>query len=125
MFPVVTLGEHYPEIDHYFGIACLGVHGDGGFSEYFVTNENQIVLIPEELGLDKAALADPLSVSSEGIKEGNIKERDVVAIFGYGPIRLFAIPAAKAAGAKEIFAFDLRDGRLRSWSYLYVKYKRK
>jgi (R,R)-butanediol dehydrogenase / meso-butanediol dehydrogenase / diacetyl reductase len=112
VFPVVTLGKHDPEIDRYYGLACLGIHGDGGFSEYFVTSKDQIIPIPEELGLDKAALVEPLSVSYQAMKEGSVKQGDVVAIFGCGPIGLLAIAAAKALGAKEIFAFDLSDGRL-------------
>jgi (R,R)-butanediol dehydrogenase / meso-butanediol dehydrogenase / diacetyl reductase len=110
--PVTTRGNHAAEIDRYYEFYSLGLHTDGSFAEYVVTNTKNVVRVPEELPLDKAALTEPLSVSAQAIKEGEVKEGDTVAIFGCGPIGLFAIVAAKAAGAREIYAFDLSDERL-------------
>jgi (R,R)-butanediol dehydrogenase / meso-butanediol dehydrogenase / diacetyl reductase len=110
--PVTTRGNHAAEIDRYYEFYSLGLHTDGSFAEYVVSNTKNVVRVPEELPLDKAALTEPLSVSAQAVKEGEVKEGDTVAIFGCGPIGLFAIVAAKAAGAKEIYAFDLSDERL-------------
>ncbi|WP_156290685.1 2,3-butanediol dehydrogenase [Oceanobacillus salinisoli] len=110
--PVVTSGKHSPEIDRYYEFYSAGLHADGSFAEYVVAQEGNVVSIPDGLPLDKAALVEPLSVAAQAIKEGEVKEGDTVAIFGCGPIGLFAVVAAKAAGAKEILAFDLSDERL-------------
>lgn len=110
--PVKTYGKNPPEVDRYDGIGSLGLHTDGSFAEYVVIEEQNVIAIPSDLPLDKAALVEPLSVSAQAIKEGKVKEGDSVAIFGCGPIGLFAIIAAKAAGAKDIYAFDLTDERL-------------
>lgn len=110
--PVVTSGNHDPEIDRYYEFYSAGLHTDGSFAEYFVAYEGNVVAIPDSLSLEKAALVEPLSVAAQAVKEAAIKDGDVVAVFGAGPIGLFAIVAAKAAGAKEILAFDLSDERL-------------
>ncbi|WP_163971190.1 2,3-butanediol dehydrogenase [Oceanobacillus halotolerans] len=110
--PVVTSGKHSAETDRYYEFYSAGLHTDGSFAEYVVSPEGNIVPIPDDLPLDRAALVEPLSVAAQAIKEGEVKQGDTVAIFGCGPIGLFAIVAAKAAGAKEIFAFDLSDERL-------------
>ncbi|PAV31047.1 butanediol dehydrogenase [Virgibacillus profundi] len=110
--PVVTSGQHSPETDRYYEFYSAGLHTDGSFAEYVVSNEANVVPIPNELPLDKAALVEPLSVAAQAVKEAEVKEGDAVAVFGAGPIGLFTIVAAKAAGAKEIFSFDLSDERL-------------
>ncbi|WP_461183390.1 zinc-binding dehydrogenase [Virgibacillus kimchii] len=110
--PVVTSGQHAPETDRYYEFYSAGLHTDGSFAEYVVSPADKIVLISNELSLDKAAMVEPLSVAAQAIKEGEVKVGDTVAVFGSGPIGLFAIVAAKAAGAKEILAFDLSDERL-------------
>lgn len=58
-------------------------------------------------------MVEPLSVSAQAVKHAEVKAGDVVAVFGCGPIGLFAILAAKAAGANEIYAFDLVEERLK------------
>lgn len=110
--PVVTSGKHDPVIDRYYEFYSAGLHTDGSFAEYFVANEGNVVAVPDTLPLDKATLVEPLSVAAQAVKEAGIKEGDAVAVFGAGPIGLFTIVAAKAAGAKDILAFDLSDGRL-------------
>lgn len=110
--PVVTSGKHAPEVDRYYEFYSAGLHTDGSFAEYFVANEDNVVPVPDNLPLDKAALVEPLSVAAQAVKEAEVKEGDSVAVFGAGPIGLFVIVAAKAAGAKDILAFDLSDERL-------------
>ena len=110
--PVVTSGKHSPEIDRYYEFYSAGLHTDGSFAEYFVANEGNVVPIPDDLSLEKAALVEPLSVAAQAVKDAEVKEGDTVAVFGVGPIGLFAIVAAKAAGVKNILAFDLSDERL-------------
>lgn len=111
--PVVTSKKYDKSVDRYYGFYSLGLHTDGSFAEYVVIDEKNIIPVPDDLSLDKAAMAEPLSVAAQAVKHAGVKEGDVVAVFGCGPIGLFAIVAAKAAGAKEIYAFDLVDERLK------------
>lgn len=110
--PVVTTGKHSPETDRYYDFYSAGLHTDGSFAEYMISPAENVVPIPKELPLDKAALVEPLSVAAQAVKEAKVKDGDTIAVFGCGPIGLFVIVAAKAAGAKEILAFDLSEDRL-------------
>ncbi|WP_127537030.1 2,3-butanediol dehydrogenase [Paenibacillus illinoisensis] len=110
--PVYTPGKLPAEIDRYTGLGSLGLHTDGGFAEYAVVSETNVVQIPDSMPLDKAALVEPLAVAAQAVKDGSVKPGDAVAVFGCGPIGLLTIVAAKAAGAKEIYAFDLSDEKL-------------
>ncbi|WAA13857.1 zinc-binding dehydrogenase [Fervidibacillus halotolerans] len=110
--PVVLPGKYDESVDRYYGFYSIGLHTDGSFTEYVVIDEKNIIPVPEDLPFDKAALAEPLSVSYQAVKHAGVKEGNVVAIFSCGPIELLAIIAAKAAGAKEIYAFDLVEERL-------------
>lgn len=112
VYPLTTSKENDDAVDRYYEFYSMGLHTDGGYAEYAVLDQENAVKIKDELPLDKAALAEPFSVSTQAVKDGGVSEGDVVAIFGAGPIGLFAIAAAVARGAKEIFAFDLSDTRL-------------
>lgn len=48
----------------------------------------------------------------QAVRESEMRFGESVAIFGAGPIGLANVIAARAAGAKEIFVFDLSDKRL-------------
>lgn len=111
--PLLTKGEHKePLVDMYKGFGFVGLNADGGFADYVVVNEKNIVTLPEDMSLEHAALIEPTAVAVQGIRESGLKFGESVAVFGAGPIGLLTIIAAKAAGAKEIFAFDLSENRL-------------
>lgn len=77
---------------------------NGGMAELHVSPEERLHKIPKELTDDEAALVEPVSVAYHAIwgRGGGIAPHDRVGIFGAGPIGLFAMQAAKVAGAKVI-----------------------
>ena len=111
--PLIISGKHKePLVDMYNGFAFVGLSSDGGFADFVVVDEKNVVKLPGDMSLKTAALLEPTAVAVQGIKESGLKFGDSVAVFGAGPIGLLTIIAAKAAGAKEIFAFDLSETRL-------------
>lgn len=64
------------------------------------------------MSLEVAALIEPTAVAVQAVKESGLQFGESVAVFGAGPIGLLTIIAARAAGAKEIIAFDLSETRL-------------
>lgn len=113
---------HIPCDDCYFCLSgmrhiCLhmkvyGVHSQGIFSEYTVVPEPCAVKIPEEVPFPAAAMMEPCGVAVHGLSKGTVSGRSV-AIFGCGPIGLFAVQAAAAYGAARIYAVDLNENRLK------------
>jgi L-idonate 5-dehydrogenase len=96
----------------YLGSASTNPHTQGAMSEYFIARKDALRILPEELSLDVAALAEPLGVALHGINiAGEVKGKDIL-ISGSGPIGLMVIAASKILGANSITATDVLDSAL-------------
>ncbi len=96
----------------FLGSAMRFPHVQGGFRERLVCSEAQAVLLPEQLSLELAAFAEPLSVCLHAANQaGELMGRRVL-VTGSGPIGALAILVARHAGAREIVATDLADAPL-------------
>lgn len=85
--------------------------GAGGFAENAVVPEQQVHILPESIPIEQGALVEPLAVGLHAVRQSGMQSGDTVAMFGCGPIGLTVIRAAKAAGAKRIFASEPNDTR--------------
>jgi len=72
-----------------------------------------LVRLPEEITDDQAVLmSDILPTSYMAAVMAEVKPSDTVAIFGCGPVGLFAIACAQHLGAGRVFAVDDVESRL-------------
>jgi threonine dehydrogenase-like Zn-dependent dehydrogenase len=72
-----------------------------------------LVKLPDEIADDQAILmSDVLPTSYMAAVMAEVKPSDTVAIFGCGPVGLFAITCAQHLGAGRVFAVDNVDSRL-------------
>ena len=97
----------------------------GGMAEnMYVVPRSSIYRIPDDMPSDLAVLTEPLAVATKGLerayepgvpyaREGFGIGKSVV-VQGIGPIGLFAVVAARAAGAGMIIAIDSVDLRLKA-----------
>ena len=92
-------------------MAILGVHTDGAFAEYTCLPDACAWKLPSGTSPELGAILEPLGVAVHGVLVDRIDNKSV-AIFGCGPIGLFAVGAANAAGASKIFALDVVPVRL-------------
>jgi len=76
----------------------------GGFAEYMKRKAIGCYTVPDSMSWEEAALVEPLAVSIHGVRRGQMKGGEVVAVLGSGNIGLTAIAAARALGAGKIFA---------------------
>jgi L-idonate 5-dehydrogenase len=91
----------------YLGSAAHRPHVQGGFANRIVMAVDQLFVLPAGLPLDRAVLAEPLSVALHAVAQaGDVKGRSVL-VSGAGPIGLLVIAALKEAGAAHIIATDL------------------
>jgi L-idonate 5-dehydrogenase len=96
----------------YFGSAAFDPHTDGGFSELKVVRAEQIRTLPDAVGTEQGALAEPLAVAMHAVKRaGELRGRDVL-VNGAGPIGSLVVAAAKYAGASTVIAADVADAPL-------------
>ncbi|HET9628338.1 MAG TPA: alcohol dehydrogenase catalytic domain-containing protein [Novosphingobium sp.] len=83
-----------------------------------VTGGVSLLPVPEGIGLDEAALVEPLAVGMHGINRGNPTADSKVAVFGCGPIGLAGILWLARRGVNNIVAVDISEARLEKASKL-------
>ena len=98
---------------------------DGGQAQYVRVPFADVgpMVIPEWLNEDDAVmLTDACPTGYQGAEMGNIKEGDVVVVFGAGPVGLFAAKSAWLMGAGRVIVVDHLDYRLlRAQSFAHAE----
>lgn len=87
-------------------VSCqnMGPSEGGGFAEYMKRKAIGCYPVPDTLSWEEAALVEPLAVSIHGVRRGDMKGGETVAVLGSGNIGLTAIAAARALGAGTVLA---------------------
>jgi L-iditol 2-dehydrogenase len=71
-----------------------------------------LILIPDNLDFDCAAMAEPASVALHALRRTGVDAGDSVAILGAGPIGIILAQWARICGAGRIFLTDVVDEKL-------------
>lgn len=84
-------------------ISVIGVHQDGGFSEYLNVPATNLLAVD---GVDpiSAALIEPFAISAHAVRRAGLQAGEHVLVVGAGPIGLGAAAIAKADGTKVVVA---------------------
>jgi len=95
-------------------LRILGVDFDGGFAEYLVLPERNAWEVDPRISPDVASVHDPFgnavhTVFVDGTADDVVT--GVVVVVGCGPIGLFALGIARAAGARLVIAVEPNDYR--------------
>jgi len=101
-----TGGQHVCE-----NLAIFGVHTDGAFAEYARVPEAVCWKLPRDASPELGSIMEPIGVGIHGVLSGEINGKSV-AVFGCGPIGIFAIQAATIWGATRVFAVEVAPARL-------------
>lgn len=89
----------------------LGVDVDGCFAPYVVVPAGSAWKNDRSIKPEFACIQDPLGNAVHATLAGEVVGRSV-AVLGCGPIGIFAVAVAKAAGAAAVYATDTRQYRL-------------
>ncbi len=86
----------------------------GGFAEFTIVNECQLVHIPKEIPMDKASLLSCGVMTGFGavVNRARVQPLSSVVIIGTGGVGLNAIQGAAFAGANPVIAIDILDNKL-------------
>ncbi|BAJ75933.1 threonine dehydrogenase [Microbacterium testaceum StLB037] len=95
----------------YLGSASTWPHTQGAASEYLVVEADMVRVLPDDLPVRRAVLAEPLAVALHALGKAGPVEGLEVLVTGSGPIGLMAVAAAVAAGAR-VTATDVLSGPL-------------
>jgi L-iditol 2-dehydrogenase len=92
-------------------LGCPG-QAEGCLMEYIVMPEKSCFQLTGKLSTDHGSISEPLAIGVYAEKKsGGVKGLNI-GIFGYGPVGMSVMLAAKAKGANKIYVTDLIDERL-------------
>jgi len=93
--------------------AMLGHHVDGGFAEAITVPARNAVPLPASIPFEHGAVLMCSSATAlHALRKGRLEAGERVAIFGSGGLGVSAVQLARALGAREVFAVDIRAEKL-------------
>lgn len=93
----------------FYGSAAVMPHIQGAFCEELIAFESQCHVVPPDMPLGVAAMAEPLAVCLHAVnRAGSLLGQDVL-ITGAGPIGALTCLAVRHAGASRITVTDIAD----------------
>ncbi|MEI2263816.1 Zn-dependent oxidoreductase [Erwinia sp. CGal63] len=115
--PVVSCGHCYPcsvgRPNVCSELQVIGVHRDGGFSDYAVAPARNAYRVPEAIPDKLASLIEPFTIAANICAFLQPQPNDVALIFGAGPMGLTAIQALKGVyKVKKVIVADRLPERL-------------
>lgn len=94
-------------------VQMIGHHIDGGYAEYIAMPARNAVPLPEEISFEEGATLMCASATAfHALRKGRVKDGETVAVFGVGGLGMSAIQLAKALGAIEVYAVDIKQDKL-------------
>lgn len=86
----------------------------GGFAEYSLTHENNLVLVGKDLPFDKACLLGCSVVTGAGaaLRSAALNAGDRIVVIGCGGVGLNVVQGGVLAGARQIVAVDVQQSKL-------------
>lgn len=97
--------------NHCENMKLMGLTVDGAFAEYVKTKEFLAFRISENVPLNHAAFAEPLSCAMNGFSRLDITPGDTCVVFGCGPIGLLFAQLARANGAR-VACIEIKEKRM-------------
>jgi L-iditol 2-dehydrogenase len=92
-------------------LGCPG-QAEGCLMEYIVMPETSCFPLTGKLTPDHGSISEPLAIGVYAVKKsGEVKDLNI-GIFGFGPIGMSVMLAARAKGVGKIYVSDLIDERL-------------
>jgi D-arabinose 1-dehydrogenase-like Zn-dependent alcohol dehydrogenase len=94
-------------------VKMIGHHIDGGYAEYIAMPARNAMPLPEEISFEAGATLMCASATAlHALHKGRVKAGETVAVFGVGGLGLSAIQLARALGAVEVYAVDIKMDKL-------------
>lgn len=115
--PVISCGHCYPcsvgKPNVCTSLVVLGVHRDGGFSEYAVVPAKNAWAIPDTIPDKQAVMVEPFTIAANVTGQITPGENDIALIYGAGPMGLTTVQALKGVyGVKQVIVTDRIEERL-------------
>lgn len=115
--PVISCGECYPcrqqRPNVCTSLAVLGVHRDGGFSEYAVVPAANAWVLPEHISDAYGVMTEPFTIAANVTGQVAPQPDDIALIYGAGPMGLTTLQVLKGVyQVSQVIVADFIDERL-------------
>lgn len=90
----------------------IGSRRDGAFAEYIAVPVWNLLLLPDGVSYEEAAMVEPAAVAVHALRQAGVGIGDTVLIYGAGPIGLMIAQWAEAWGAGRVLLIDIEDEKL-------------
>jgi (R,R)-butanediol dehydrogenase/meso-butanediol dehydrogenase/diacetyl reductase len=87
-------------------LAAIGLHADGGLAEAVTVPAQMCIRIPDGVGADTAALAEPVAVAVRALRRGRVALNESLVVFGAGMIGVACLVVGRSMGAAPIVVAD-------------------
>ncbi len=94
-------------------LKVLGFQTDGAGAEYYASEEQYVIKIPDDMAFEAGAIVEPLAVGIHALELAGGVEGLNVLVIGAGTIGNLTAQAAKAKNAKQVMVSDISDFRLK------------
>ena len=92
-------------------LGVVGLSAHGGLAERVTVPAGMCVPLPDQVGSDTGALAEPLAVAVRAMRKARLNVGDCVAVLGGGTIGLATAAVARAMGAGSVALGEPLAGR--------------
>lgn len=89
----------------------LGSRRDGGFAEYTAVPADNLIVLPDEVSFEEAAMLEPMAVAVHAMRRIQPGQQDTVAVCGLGTIGLLLLMFLRDAGMKHILVIGNKDSQ--------------
>jgi propanol-preferring alcohol dehydrogenase len=91
----------------------IGKYRDGGYAEYISIPARSVFVLPPEIPFEQGAVMMCSSATSlHALRKARLSPGETVAVFGVGGLGLSAVQLARAFGARQVFAVDIKASKL-------------
>lgn len=85
-----------------------------GYAEYVLMDEWMPAATPKGVPDVAACMVEPMAAAMHSVRRSKMKPGDTVAVFGAGPLGLFAMQVAKAWGASKVIVSEPAPARAKA-----------
>lgn len=107
VFPLIPCHEcapcHNKQYEMCRSYRYLGSRTDGGFAEYAIVPEDNLLELSDEISIEQAAMLEPMAVAVHAMRKSQVQPNQSVAICGLGTIGLLLCMFLLDAGVSNIY----------------------
>ena len=118
VFPLIPCGKCAPcrkkKYEMCRSYSYLGSRQDGGFAEYALVPEDNLICLPEHVSYEAAAMLEPMAVAVHSMRRAAPAAGDRVAVCGLGTIGLLLMMFLREAGVRDISVIGNKEPQRQS-----------